>query len=161
MGQSIDPLTGLYTNQQPSVTPAEIITMLQQEPDILANLKDEVAQQLGVDPATISDQAIYYRIQQDPNVEYLAVQALVERGINPCIGTQTQTQNNRNQVNPNPLAPRSTLQQQQQQLNPQIPLPRIPRPYQNPDDPQALHRVSPYRNLPSLRDLYSQFPSTK
>jgi protein involved in polysaccharide export with SLBB domain len=153
MGQSIDPLTGLYTNQQPSVTPAEIISMLQQEPDILTNLKDELAQQLGVDPTTISDQAIYYRIQQDPNVEYLAVQALVERGINPCIGAQVQ--NNRNLVNP--LAPRTT----QQQLTPQIPFPRLPRPYQNPNDPQALHRLSPYRNLPSLRDLYSQFPSTK
>jgi protein involved in polysaccharide export with SLBB domain len=130
--------------------------MLQQEPDILSTLKDEVAQQLAIDPTTISDQAIYSRIQQDPNMEYLAVQALVERGINPCIGGQTQ--NNRNLSNP--LAPTRPLQQQQQPT-PQTPLPRIPRPYQNPDDPQALHRLSPYRNLPSLRDLYSQFPSTK
>ncbi len=157
LGQSIDPLTGLYTNQQPSVTPIEIITMLQQEPDILSTLKDEVAQQLAIDPTTISDQSIYLRIQQDPNMEYLAVQALVERGINPCIGAQTL--NNRNPANPS--APRTSQQQQQRQSTTQIPLPRLPRPYQNPDDPQALHRISPYRNLPSLRDLYSQFPSTK
>ena len=33
-----------------------------------------------------------------------------------------------------------------------------PQPYQNPDDSQAEHQDSPYQNMPSLSDLYSQFP---
>jgi protein involved in polysaccharide export with SLBB domain len=37
-------------------------------------------------------------------------------------------------------------------------LPARTQPYQNPDNPQAQHRQSPYRNMPSLSDLYSQFP---
>jgi hypothetical protein len=33
-----------------------------------------------------------------------------------------------------------------------------PQPFQNPNDPQAQHLPSPYQNMPSLSDLYSQFP---
>ena len=148
--ESTDQQAGQATNQQ-TTTPAQITAILRQEPDILASIKEEVAQQSGVDPTSISDQAIYDRIQQDASVRGLAIQDLVERGINPCMGAQSQ--NPRNSAKP-PSTGRTNQQ-------PTTPLPRPTRPYENPDDPQAQRRISPYKNLPSLRDLYSQFPSTK
>jgi protein involved in polysaccharide export with SLBB domain len=165
-GQSVDQLTGqsmdqqgcLPPDQQPGkstaqqqMTAPQIIAILKQEPDILATVKVEVAQQTGVDPTSIGDQTIYNSIQRDASVRDLATHVLVERGISPCIVAPTQ--NPRNLTNAPPT--RGTIQQ------PPIPLTRQPRPYENPDDSQAQHRISPYANLPSLRDLYSQFPSTK
>ena len=152
-GQLTNQQTGQPTNQQTGqlTTAAQIIAILQQEPDTLENIKEQVAQQLGVDPTSLTDQAIYNRIQLDPSVRDLAIQALIQSGINPCMGAQNQ--NPRNPASAT-LAPRTTQQQP-------APLTKQPRPYENPDDPQALHRTSPYKNLPSLRDLYSQFSSTK
>jgi protein involved in polysaccharide export with SLBB domain len=135
---------------QPSISAAQIIAILQQEPDVLEAVKVEVAQQTGVDPTSLTDQTIYNRIQQDTSVRDLAIQQLIDSGINPCAGAQ-----NQNQRNPaNAPSTRRTTQQ------PQIPPTRQIRPYENPNDSQALRRPSPYKNLPSLRDLYSQFPST-
>jgi protein involved in polysaccharide export with SLBB domain len=165
-GQSVDQLTGQSmdqqgclspdqqpgqpTNQQP-MTAAQIIAVLKQEPDILASVKVEVAQKTGVDPTSIYDQTIYNGIQRDASVRDLATHVLVERGINPCIGAPAQNQRSLT----NAPSTKGTIQQ------PPSPLTRQPRPYENPDDPQAQHRISPYTNLPSLRDLYSQFSSTK
>jgi protein involved in polysaccharide export with SLBB domain len=153
LGQPVDQQAGQPANQQTGqlTTAAQVIALLQQEPDILESVKEQVAQQSGVDPASLTDQAIYSRIQQDPSVRNLAIQALIQSGINPCMGAQNQ--NPRNPAN----APLTTRTNQQ----PLAPLTRQPRPYENPDDPQALRRISPYKNLPSLTDLYSQFPSIK
>jgi protein involved in polysaccharide export with SLBB domain len=151
--QQLDQSTAQQTGQpadQPSMSAAQIIAILKQEPDILESVKVAVAGQTGVDPTLLSDQVIYDRIQQDASVRDLATQQLIERGINPCVGAQNQ--NPRNPANA-PSTRRTTPQ-------PPIPLPRQTRPYENPNDPQAQHRIGPYKNLPSLRDLYSQFPST-
>ena len=157
-GESVDQQGCLPADQQSSrsttqqqMSAPQIIAILKQEPDFLASVKAEVAQQSGVDPTTIGDQAIYNSIQRDASVRDLATHVLVESGVNPCIAAPAQ--NPRNLVN----AP-STRERIQQPPNP---LTRQPRPYENPDDSQALHRLSPYKNLPSLRDLYSQFTSTK
>jgi protein involved in polysaccharide export with SLBB domain len=144
-----DQQTGQSPNQHP-MTAAQIVTVLQQDPDALASVKVEVAQQSGTDPTSLSDQTIYDSIQQDPTVRDLATHELVERGYAPCMEAPSQ--------NPqNPGAASSTSKTIPQRSTP---LSRPSRPYVNPDDSQAEHRISPYMNLPSLRDLYSQFPST-
>jgi protein involved in polysaccharide export with SLBB domain len=129
--------------------PAEqIIDILQQEPDILATVKMQAAQQLGVDPGTISDEAMYDRIRQDATVRDMATQELVKRGysINPAAPNQNLA---------NALPANRAL--------PQAPKPpgAEARPYEEPDDSHALNRPSPYPNLPSLGQLYSQFPPTE
>ena len=146
-GQLADQQAGQAINQQPM--PAEqIIDILQQEPDLLASIKAQVAQQQGVDPGTISDEALYDRIRQDATLRDLATKELVKRGygINPAAPRQ-------NPANAFPT----------KRAWPQAPKPPAPmaRPYEEPDDSRALHQPSPYPNLPSLGQLYSQFPSTE
>ena len=46
----------------------QIIAILQQQPDLRASVKAMVAQQTGVDPSTISDDALYNSIRQDANL---------------------------------------------------------------------------------------------
>jgi protein involved in polysaccharide export with SLBB domain len=144
-GQPADQQAGLATYQQ--TMPAEqIIDILQQEPDILATVKMQAAQQLGVDPGTIDDEAMYDRIRQDATVRDLATKELVKRGygINPAAPNQ----------NPANALPAS-------RALPQPPKPpgAEARPYEEPDNPRVQDRPSPYPNLPSLGQFYAQFPS--
>ena len=46
----------------------QIIGILRQQPDLLQSVKDSVAQQTGMDPSTISDDALYNRIRQDADL---------------------------------------------------------------------------------------------
>ena len=145
--QQTDQQAGQAADQQ--TMPAEqIIDILQQEPDILATVKMQAAQQSGVDPDTISDEAIYDRIRQDATLRDLATKELVKHGygINPVAPNQNPA---------NALPTNRAL--------PQAPKPpaTLARPYEEPDDSRALHQPNPYPNLPSLGQLYSQFPPTE
>src|SRR5580704_14220188 len=68
------------TASQPTMSAEQIIAILQQQPDLLASFKDEAAQELGVDPGTISDDAVYNRIQQDANARVQATKELNRLG---------------------------------------------------------------------------------
>ena len=145
-GQLIDQQTGQAINQQ--TMPAEqIINILQREPDILASIKTQAAQQSGVDPDTISDEALYDRIRQDATLRDLATKELVKRGY--VINQEVPNQNFANA-----LSTKNALQAPK-------PPAALTRPYEEPDNPQVLHQPSPYPNLPSLGQLYSQFPSAE
>jgi len=149
-GQSTDQQMGQSTNQQ-TMSAAQIIAILQQEPDILESVNVQAAQQVGVDPSTISDQTIYDRIRQDASLRDLATQELAQRGYNPCVGAQ----------GPKSQNPANALRTTGAMPQPSRPPAAQVRPYEDPDDPQVQHRLSPYKNMPSLRELYSQFPSTE
>ena len=124
----------------------QIIDILQQEPDILDSIKMQAAQQSGVDPGTLSDDVIFDRIRQDATLRDMATKELVKRGysVNPAAPNQ----------NPANALPMKGA------------LPQAPRPpaaqarpyYEEPDNPRVQRRLSPYPNLPSLSQLYSQFP---
>ena len=118
---------------------------------MLASVKVQAGQQLGVDPSTISDETVYDRIRQNPSMRGLATQELVQRGYNPCIGAQNQKSQ----------SPANTLPTSRAVPQPSRPPGTQSRPYANPDDPQVQQRISPYKNMPSLQELYSQFPSTE
>jgi len=155
IGQATGQQTGQLTDQQTSqsadqqmMSAEQIIDILQQEPEILATLKMQAAQQLGVDPGTISDEAIYDRIRQDATLRDLATKELVKRGygINPAAPNQN---------------PANALPTKRAVPQPPKPPGTEARPYEEPDDSRALHQPSPYPNLPSLGQLYSQFPSAE
>jgi protein involved in polysaccharide export with SLBB domain len=149
-GQSTYQQTGQLSDQQP-ISADQIIDILRQEPEILASIKIQAAQQLGMDPSIISDDAIYDRIPLDASLRDLVIKELTRRGYNMGI----ELQNQEPQISTNGRPAKRLVPQPSKPPGTQI------HPYENPDEPQVQHRRSPYVNLPSLRELYSQFPATE
>jgi protein involved in polysaccharide export with SLBB domain len=149
-GQSTDQQTGQMSNQQ-TMSAEQIIGILEQDPGLMNSIKSIVAQQSGTDPGTISDQSIYDRIRQDASLRDLATQDLIKRGYSP--NPEALNSNNLNTAN----------SRYRKTAMPQAPAPSPAQapPYENPDYPQVHQQLSPYINLPSLRELYSQFPATE
>jgi protein involved in polysaccharide export with SLBB domain len=100
-----------------------------------------VAQQTGVAPSTISDEALYSNIRQDANLR-----AQVTTNLNQ-LGYST---------NPTPESNAANAAGAAQTRRP---LATLPNPIVVPDMPQAIQRPSPYADLISLNDLYTQIPS--
>lgn len=134
---------------QPSMDADQIIDILRQEPDILASVKTQAAQQLGIDPSTISDEAVCSRIRQDDFLRNFASKELTSHGY--FTGPESRDQESKNPPN----TPSTKRGAQVSKLSTSV----APF-YTEPDAPQTEHRNSPYENLPSIRDLYSQFPSS-
>jgi protein involved in polysaccharide export with SLBB domain len=164
-GQSTDQQSGQMLDQQTTQMPyqqagqmpdqetmsaEQIIGILQQEPDLLASIKSLAAQQSGMDPSTISDQAIYDRIRQDASLRGLATKELIKSGYSPNpVAMNSNSPNAANARSPKTTVPRAPISS-----------PTQASPYENPDRPQVRRQPSPYKNLPSLSDLYTQFSST-
>jgi polysaccharide biosynthesis/export protein len=156
--QSMDQQTGQPSDQQrtqmldqQTMSAEQIIGILEQDPDLLASIKSLAAQQSGTDPGTISDQTIYDRVRQDAKLRDLATQELIKRGYSP----------NPTALNPN--SPNAANARSTKTPVPQAPntSPAQALPYENPDNPQVQRQASPYYDLPSLSDLYSQFSSNE
>jgi protein involved in polysaccharide export with SLBB domain len=139
---------GQSTDQQ--TMPAEqIIDILRQEPDILASIKNQAAQQSGVDPSTISDGTIYNRLLNDSSMRDLATKELTKRGYDTALGTQSREPQNPANTGSTKRAARQTS----------MPSGSYGRPQRELDEPQPIQRTSPYENMSSLHDLYTQIPS--
>jgi hypothetical protein len=103
-----------------------------------------------MDPTSISDESIYERLRQDASLRDLATRELIKRGYSPDLALL-----NPNRLNtPNAPSKAAAAPQAPKPSPVQAPL------YEDPDNPQVQHRLSPYRNMPSLSDLYSQFTAT-
>jgi len=139
---------GQPTDQQ-TMSAEQIIDLLRQEPDILARIKNQAAQQSGMDPGMISDDAIYNRIRKDSSVRDLATQELTKSGFNMDLGAERQEPQNPANTSSKRRTSPQTLELSGTQA----------RPHEQPDQPQKIQRPSPYKNLPSLYDLYTQIPS--
>jgi protein involved in polysaccharide export with SLBB domain len=129
---------------QPTMSAEQIISILKQEPGALTRIKEQVAQDTGSDPTTITDDTLFLRIRQSASVRALATKELSTRGYSV---DQTPTVTTRRLGRSGAAGSRTPVVSNQ--------------PYQNPDDPQVQHRTNPYTNLPSLSDLYAQFPSAQ
>ena len=139
------------TNQAP-MSAEQIIGILQQEPVILANVKNMAARQLGVDPSTITDDALYNRIRQDISLREQITTELNNLGYSTNFATSSAANQRTRFANPRTSNGNASTERT---------FPRNqPAPYVEPNKPQAIRQPSPYGNLPSLRDLYSQTPST-
>jgi protein involved in polysaccharide export with SLBB domain len=132
------------TAGQTSMTADQIIGILQQESALLSSVKAAAAQQSGVDPSTISDDELYDRLRQNPDLRAQVTQNLNKLGYS----TNAIPVNNRT-VNATGAA-RATQTRG--------PVTTQPPPYVEPDEPQVIRQKDPYGNLPSMRDLYAQLP---
>ena len=63
-----------------TMSAAQIVSILQAEPDALESVKSLVAQQTGADPTTITDKSLFARIRESEQTRILATKELVARG---------------------------------------------------------------------------------
>jgi protein involved in polysaccharide export with SLBB domain len=135
--------TGESTGQasSPTMSADQIISILKLDPTALQALKEQIAQQTNADPGTIGDEALFTRIRQSDSVRVIATQELTARGysIDEVAAAKAAGGNS-------PRAAAASVQDQA---------------YNNPNNPQVEHKTTPYADLPSLSDLYSQFPSAQ
>jgi protein involved in polysaccharide export with SLBB domain len=166
-------LTGKSFAQDADLSAEEIIQILQQNPDVLAEAKAEIVSQLrdrgyNVSESDITDDRLFSQIRSDDRVRQIAANELTKRGFGPAqqdltpdeqivpsgqpAGQQANPQNGQQIIPPqNPQRSGATGQQGGQQgMNGQA-RPRRPQNQKGPTQEQY-----PLRNLPALRDLYTQ-----
>lgn len=168
-------LTGKSFAQDAELSADEIIQILQENPDVLADAKAEIVSQLrdrgyNVSEQEITDERLFGQIRSDDRVRQLAANELSKRGFGPAQqGDQSATDQTGQQAG----QPSGQAGQTGQQPFPQA-TPR-PGPTGQPttqggqqgmrngqmrSKPQASKGPSqdqyPFRNLPALRDLYTQ-----
>jgi protein involved in polysaccharide export with SLBB domain len=180
---------------QTALSADSILSILQQQPDLLAAAKEAAANRLSVDPDTITDDAMADQIRQDPDLRAQITRELSKRGYDvssemnagpaaPARGALK----TRSRQKPESLPSEDSENSENEDRN-EPPLPHRPspsrevgltaagrdaqktsshrkaesRPSEDEDrnEPRMVHRPSPYPKLPSLRDLYSQFPSSE
>ena len=124
-----------------------IIAILRGNADALETARNEIARRTSADPGTISNDAIFKRIRQDSELQTQIALELSQLGYDmsgPRINqagknaksrffTTTRAGRSRREANATTVEER--------------------------DEPQLKQRPSPYPDLPSLKDLYSQLPS--
>lgn len=142
-------LQGTEPGGGPTNPAEQIIGILEQEPEILARLKMQAAQQAGVDPGAVSDDAFYGWIRIDAGVRNLAIKELTQKGFDLDLGAGTKGAIDVDAG----LLPNKGGEHAYKRIPPPF------SPYDNRNDPQVKRQTSPYGDLPSVRDLYSQFPS--
>ncbi|HEX3155083.1 MAG TPA: SLBB domain-containing protein, partial [Candidatus Angelobacter sp.] len=181
-------LTGKSFAQDSDLSANEIIQILQENPDVLAEAKAEIVSQLrdrgyNVSERDITDDRLFNQIRSDDRVRQLAANELAKRGFGPAQETEQMPDE---QIVPSTQQPGQQNNQQmgqqngQQtgQQNNQLPFPqnsqrqgatgrqgtqgRQPGMYgqTRARRPQAekgpTQEQYPLRNLPALRDLYTQ-----
>jgi len=129
---------------RPALSADRIISILQQQPELLAAAKEAAANQLSGDPGTIKDGTIYDQIRQDPNLRAQITRELSGRGYDVSSDTE---------VGPTAAGRGAPKTSQKAET----------RPNEDEDlnEPRMLHRPSPYPAMPSLQDLYAQFPASE
>jgi len=124
----------------------QIIGILDREPILVDSFKNTLAQQDGTDPSAISTESLYERIRQNASVRVAATEELTKRGYSLDV----------TMLNSSPSSgTKATTVQAAKPSAAQSPA------YVDPNSPQVQRQTSPYKNMPSLYDLYSQFPDTQ
>jgi protein involved in polysaccharide export with SLBB domain len=165
-------LTGKSFSQDNDLSAEEIIQILQQNPDVLAEAKAEIVNQLrdrgyNVSERDITDDRLFSQIRSDDRVRQIAANELTKRGFGaaqqgdqvpdeqivpsgPPAGQQTNQQNGQQPFPQNTQRPGAPGQQGQRGMNGQ------PRPRRAENEKGPTQEQYPLRNLPALRDLYTQ-----
>jgi len=113
-----------------------IIVILRDNSEALATAKNDIARQTSADPSTIGDDALFRRIRQSSEMQVRIAQELNKLGYDMS-GTRVNQRSRRSKGEPKAATS------------------------EEPDEPQLKQRSSPYPELPSLKDLYSQFPAAQ
>lgn len=165
-------LTGKSFSQDNDLSAEEIIQILQQNPDVLAEAKAEIVNQLrdrgyNVSERDITDDRLFSQIRSDDRVRQIAANELTKRGFGaaqqgdqvpdeqivpsgPPAAQQTNQQNGQQPFPQNTQRPGTAGQQGQRGMNGQ------PRPRRAENEKGPTQEQYPLRNLPALRDLYTQ-----
>jgi protein involved in polysaccharide export with SLBB domain len=150
---SVDSTNQTDTEETPEQSQAamsadEIISILQQGPELLVGVKTALAQGFGVDPSTVSDDGAYNCIRQDANFRIAVTTELRDQGY--AANPQETTYRNSQLT---PLLPNTSGRSRTLPENPVTKLPS-----RREDQPSEVleRRPIPYPNLPSLIELYSQ-----
>jgi protein involved in polysaccharide export with SLBB domain len=134
-------------DNQSSLSADAIISRLQQDPALLASAKREAAERLSIDASTISDTAIYERIRRDPSLRMQITRELMRQGYEGSASDVDLTQlESGREPSParSPASPDARRSEDEDR-----------------NEAQTVRRPNPYPALPSLSDLYSQFPSSE
>jgi hypothetical protein len=161
-------LTGKSFAQDNDLSAEEIIQILQQNPDVLAEAKAEIVSQLrdrgyNVSERDITDDRLFSQIRSDDRVRQLAANELAKRGFGTAqeseqapdeqivpMAQQQGQQNGQNNQPPNQQnSPRQGTAGRQGTQNGQ-------RQRKSQTDKAPSQEQYPLRNLPALRDLYTQ-----
>jgi protein involved in polysaccharide export with SLBB domain len=148
--------------QESELTADEIIQILQENPDVLAEAKTEIVNQLrergyNVSEKDISDDRLFSQIRSDDRVRQAVANELAKRGFGPQGAQQPSTQQmEQQQPGPQPTPPSRTTGRQpatgaQSGMNEGQSRTKRPLTEKGPSQEQY-----PLRNLPALRDLYTQ-----
>jgi protein involved in polysaccharide export with SLBB domain len=165
-------LSGKSFAQDNDLSAEEIIQILQQNPDVLAEAKAEIVNQLrdrgyNVSERDITDDRLFSQIRSDDRVRQIAANELTKRGFGaaqqgdqvpdeqivpsgPPAAQQTNQQNGQQPFPQNTQRPGTAGQQGQRGMNGQ------PRPRRAENEKGPTQEQYPLRNLPALRDLYTQ-----
>lgn len=165
-------LTGKSFAQDADLSAEEIIQILQQNPDVLAEAKAEIVSQLrdrgyNVSERDITDDRLFSQIRSDDRVRQVAANELTKRGFGPA---QQGDQAVDEQIVPStqqpgqqpgqPAIPPGTQRQgtagQQGMQGGQRGVSGQARPRRSPSEKGPTQEQYPLRNLPALRDLYTQ-----
>ena len=154
-GEVIGEQRPLSINQAP-MSADQIIDVLQQQPDMVSNIKDGMAKKLAVDPATISDQQVYDRLRQDAGLRQRVTVELRNRGFFSDRPSDTLDDSNSEQQGEKAdSSPKTRAMNRQPNQKPRLEN-ATPPPDEQSDPFQLRLRAVPYKNIPSLHDLYSQ-----
>jgi protein involved in polysaccharide export with SLBB domain len=134
----------------PAMSAEQIIDILKQDPEMMAAAKNMAAQRSGIDPSTIADEELFNQLRRDSTLRTQVTKALVRQGY-----TENQATTGRESENELDLLAES----QQPGNRSTAPLRMQRRRQEEPQELEAKNQPTPYGMLPSLRDLYAQFPS--
>ncbi len=148
--QPQNPQEAAQAPNEQEMSAEQIISILEQEPEIRQSIKIMMVRQSGDDSIQITDGVVYERIRQDARIRDIVTKELIRRGYSPDIQFLIEGSPKAEEMRP----PKTNEMGNRRQTLEPVP------PYESPDNPQVQHRYSPYQNMPSLWDLYSQFPNT-
>ena len=143
------PAGGQTSDQmQAAMSADEIISILQESPDVLSGVRTVLAQGFGVDPSIISDDGVYNCIRQDANFRVGVTAELKDQGY-----SANQRETNRGGSLRGETLPtkRGRPQASPEGMNSRVPV----QPEEQPSEVLERQPI-PYPNLPSLIELYSQ-----
>jgi protein involved in polysaccharide export with SLBB domain len=154
-----------------------IISRLREQPELLVAAKNAAAVRLSVDPGTVSDAAIYDQIRRDPNLRLQITQELKRRGYDVSAEAESDLGGAKRDLatgsrdnletrlgeesSASDLAPRRMEAGRGIRRTISPPQPDTQRNDDDNAEPGTVRRPNPYAAVPSLNDLYSQFPSSE
>ena len=146
--QSNDDLAARNQSENDSAAQAtladQIIAILQEDAETLSSAKREIALQTSADPGTISDEAAFRRIRQDSALQGQLAQEL------SALGYDIREQEGSRVISRSGEGRKTASSAEQRKAEPE----------DERAEPQLVQRLSPYPELQSLKDLYSQFAAS-